>query len=52
MERFCRLLKGIVLSEREKRAGQGVPLLTAFALGNVPAAACGVPPKCTWKAFP
>ena len=36
MERFRRLLKGIVLSEGETRGGEGVPLLTAFALGNIP----------------
>ena len=50
MERFRRLLKGIVLSEGEKRGGEGVPLLTALALGNVPATTCGVPPAVRGRA--
>ena len=39
-----------MLSEGEKHGGEGVPLLTAFALGNIPAAAGGVPPTVRGRA--
>ena len=49
-ERFRRLLQGVVLSEGEKRGSERVPLLAAFALGDVPTAARGVPPAVRGRA--